>query len=138
MHVIPNATGATLTAFIRENVADGSVLATDAHRGYNQAARAGYSRRITVAKTADDPLPTLGRVTTNLKRWLLGTHKGAVHPQHLQAYLNEYVFRFNRREIPWVAFNRALGLAALTRPSLEYEGLYKHTWLHPNPEPSHE
>jgi hypothetical protein len=34
--------------------------------------------------------------------------------------------------MPWVAFNRALGLAALTRPAVEYEGLYKHTWRHPN------
>ena len=47
------------------------------------------------------------------------------------SYLNEFVFRFNRREMPWVAFNRALGLAALTRPAVEYEGLYKHTWRHP-------
>jgi hypothetical protein len=60
----------------------------------------------------------------------MGTHKGAVQPQHLQAYLNEFVFRFNRREMPWVAFNRALGLAA-TRPAVAYEGLYKHTWRHP-------
>ena len=47
--------------------------------------------------------------------------------------MNEYVFRFNRRDIPWVAFNRALGLAALERDAVEYEGLYKHTWVHPNP-----
>jgi hypothetical protein len=87
----------------------------------------------TIAKTDPDPLPTHGRVVTNLKRWLLGTHKGSVSPVHLQAYLNEYVFRFNRRDIPWVAFNRVLALVALARPALEYEGLYKHTWQHPNP-----
>jgi hypothetical protein len=54
-----------------------------------------------------------------------------VQPQHLQAYLNEFVFRFNRREMPQVAFNRALGLAALTRRAAEYEGLSKDTWQHP-------
>jgi len=47
-----------------------------------------------------------------LKTWLLGTHHGRIEPQHLQAYLNEYVFRFNRRFYPMTAFNSALGLAA--------------------------
>lgn len=51
----------------------------------------------------------------------------------MQAYLNEFVFRFNRRDIPWIAFNRVLALCALPREALEYEGLYKHTWVHPNP-----
>lgn len=131
MCVIPNTKEKTLTKFIRENIAAGSVIWTDANRSYNQSERIGYLRRKTIAKDDPDPLPTLGRVTTNLKRWLMGTHKGAVRPQHLQAYLNEFVFRFNRRDIPWIAFNRALGLAALNRPAVEYEELYKHTWVHP-------
>jgi hypothetical protein len=130
IQVIPDAKGVTLDKFIHENVVEGSNIWTDGHLGYKKSETL-YPRRITVARTSDDPLPTLGRVTTNLKRWLMGTHKGAVQPQHLQAYLNEFVFRFNRREMPWVAFNRALGLAALTRPAVEYEGLYKHTWRHP-------
>jgi transposase-like protein len=134
MHVIADTKAETLTEFIRRNVAPGSSIWTDASRSYNQSAREGYARRTTIAKDDPDPLPTLGRVTTNLKRWLVGTHKGAVQPQHLQAYLNEFVFRFNRRDIPWVAFNRALGLAALNRPAVQYEGLYKHTWVHPTPE----
>jgi len=134
MHVIADTKAETLTEFIRRNVVPGSSIWTDASRSYNQSAREGYSRRTTIAKDDPDPLPTLGRVTTNLKRWLVGTHKGAVQPQHLQAYLNEFVFRFNRRDIPWVAFNRALGLAALNRPAVQYEGLYKHTWVHPTPE----
>lgn len=131
MSVIPNTKEKTLTKFIRENIAEGSVIWTDANRSYNQSERIGYLRRKTIAKDDPDPLPTLGRVTTNLKRWLMGTHKGAVRSQHLQAYLNEFVFRFNRRDIPWIAFNRALGLAALNRPAVEYEDLYKHTWVHP-------
>jgi transposase-like protein len=132
--VIADTKAETLTQFVLENVAPGSTIWTDASRSYNQSAREGYLRRKTIAKDDPDPLPTLGRVTTNLKRWLIGTHKGAVHSQHLQAYLNEFVFRFNRRGTPWAAFNRALGLATLNRPALEYEGLYKHTWLHPNAE----
>ena len=132
--VIADTKAETLTQFVLENVAPGSTIWTDASRSYNQSAREGYLRRKTIAKDDPDPLPTLGRVTTNLKRWLIGTHKGAVKSQHLQAYLNEFVFRFNRRGTPWAAFNRALGLATLNRPALEYEGLYKHTWLHPNAE----
>ena len=132
MSVITNTKAKTLTEFICENIAPGSVIWTDANRSYNESERTGYPRRKTVAKDDPDPLPTLGRVTTNLKRWLMGTHKGAVQTQHLQAYLNEFVFRFNRRDIPWIAFNRALGLAALSRPALQYDGLYKHTWVHPN------
>jgi hypothetical protein len=133
MKIIPDATGKTLEAFISENVAKGSTIWTDAHLGYNKAGKV-YPRRITVAKAVDDPLPTLGRVVTNLKRWLMGTHKGAVRAQHLQAYLNEFVFRFNRRDIPWIAFNRVLGLAVDADEAAEYQGLYKGTWIHPNPE----
>lgn len=132
MSIIPDSTAERLTAFVRANITVGSTIWTDSSRSYNQCEREGYLRRKTIAKDDPDPLPTLGRVTTNLKRWLIGTHKGAVRPQHLQAYLNEFVFRFNRRGIPWVAFNRALGLAALSRPALSYEGLYKHTWIHPS------
>lgn len=136
MCVIADTRAETLTEFVRGNIVPGSTIWTDASRSYNQSAREGYPRRRTIAKDDPDPLPTLGRVTTNLKRWLIGTHKGAVHSQHLQAYLNEFVFRFNRRGTPWAAFNRALGLAALNRPAVEYEGLYKHTWVHPNTDTS--
>ncbi len=134
MCVIADTKAETLTEFVRENITQGSTIWTDSSRSYNQSAREGYQRRKTIAKDDPDPLPTLGRVTTNLKRWLIGTHKGAVQPQHLQAYLNEFVFRFNRRDIPWVAFNRALGLAAMNRPAVEYDGLYKHTWVPPRRE----
>jgi transposase-like protein len=135
MRVIPDAKGVTLAQFITDNVKPGSRIWTDAHLGYRNAETL-YPRSITVANASDDPLPTLGRVTTNLKRWLIGTHKGAVRAQHLQAYLNEYVFRFNRRDIPWIAFNRALGLAAHAPKAAEYAGLYRGAWVHPNPNPT--
>jgi transposase-like protein len=133
MRVVEDRSARTISQFVRDSVAEGSTIWTDDNPAYNLTERRGYDRRVTVAKDDSDPLPTLGRVTTNLKRWLIGTHKGAVQPQHLQAYLNEYVFRFNRRDMPWIAFNRALGLSVLDRPAAEYEGLHKHTWLHPNP-----
>jgi hypothetical protein len=80
-------------------------------------------------------LPHLHRVFGNLKTWLLGTHHG-VSGKHLQAYLNEYVFRFAGRGNPWGAFNAALGLAGASEGPT-YEGLYavgqKEGWVHPQP-----
>ena len=70
-------------------------------------------------------------VFSNLKTWILGTHHGAIAQHHLQAYLNEYVYRFNRRFYPMTAFNSILGLAAhSTSPT--YENLYSGEWKHPN------
>ena len=60
---------------------------------------------------------------------ILGTHHG-VSPQHLQAYLNEFVFRFNRRFYPMTAFNSVLGLAARVKAPT-YEALYGGKWVHP-------
>ena len=77
----------------------------------------------------DAHLPMIHIAFSNLKTWLLGTHHG-VSQQHLQAYLNEFVFRFNRRFYPMTAFNSALGLAAhASAPT--YETLYSGEWIHP-------
>ena len=66
---------------------------------------------------------------SNLKTWLLGTHHGVSH-RHLQVYLNEFVFRFNRRFYPITAFNSALGLAShASAPT--YESLYSGKSIHP-------
>ena len=70
-------------------------------------------------------------IFSNLKAWLLGVHHG-VSQQHLQAYLNEFTFRFNRRFYPFVAFNSLLGIGVrVDAPT--YEGLYQGRWQHPNP-----
>ena len=66
---------------------------------------------------------------SNLKTWLLGTHHG-VSQQHLPAYRNEFVFRFNRRFYPMTAFNSILGIAAPTLATT-YETLYSGEWAHP-------
>jgi hypothetical protein len=79
---------------------------------------------------AEAHLPMIHLVFSNLKTWLLGTHHGRIEPQHLQAYLNEYVFRFNRRFYPMTAFNSALGLAARS-VSPTYAQLYSGEWEHP-------
>jgi len=108
-------------------------VTTDGWHGYNDLAALGYGHdQITLA---GDPvatelaLPMLHIVFSNLKRWLLGTHHG-VSTQHLQAYLNEYVFRFNRRFYPMTAFNSILGLAVRKVPPT-YASLYSGEWTHP-------
>jgi hypothetical protein len=80
------------------------------------------------AKT-DQHLPMIHIVFGNLDSWLLGTHHG-VSPKHLQAYLSEFTFRFNRRFWPMVAFVSVLGIAVRTSAPT-YAGLYRGTWEHP-------
>ncbi len=83
-------------------------------------------------------LPMVHLIVSNLKRWLLGTHKGAVLPHHLPAYLNEFTFRFNRRYWRGPAFHRALGLMVHAANWPEYGTLYgmakgaPGAWVHPN------
>jgi hypothetical protein len=70
-------------------------------------------------------------VISNLKSWLLGIHHG-VSPKHLQAYLNEFVFRFNRRFYPMSSVHSVLGVATrVAGPT--YPGLYDGGWRHPGP-----
>jgi hypothetical protein len=74
---------------------------------------------------AEDYLPMVHLVFANLKSWLLGCHHG-VSPQHLQAYLNEYAFRF----YPFNLFRSLLGIRGHALGPT-YEGLYSGTWEHP-------
>jgi len=133
MRVVPDKAFHSLLPFCRDNIEKGSTILTDGADAYKALPQLGFKHKFIVAARTADPLPTLGRVTTNLKSWLIGTHKRAVQAQHLQAYLNEFVFRFNRRDIPWVAFNRALALAMLERDAVEYDALEAGRWRHPNP-----
>jgi hypothetical protein len=67
---------------------------------------------------------------SNLKAWLLGVHHG-VAPQHLQAYLNEFTFRFNRRFFPFTSFRSLLGIGSDSK-SATYAELYSGDWDHPS------
>ncbi len=70
-------------------------------KGYNALTRYGYTREKIVLSTSGDPahvaLPGVHRIASFLKRWLMGTHQGAVSKKHLDYYLDEFTFRFNRR-----------------------------------------
>jgi len=96
---VVDATAYILESTIKETVDAGSILRTDAWPGYNKVDRFGYTQEI-IRKEKDlgeNLLPKVNRVVSLLKRWLLGTYQGAVRPSHLDYYLDEFTFRFNRR-----------------------------------------
>jgi transposase-like protein len=96
---VKDASGQSLIPAVKESVEPHSEIFTDGWGGYNELPSAGYHHKI-IRKTADtgeNLLPLAHRVVALLKRWLLGTHQGAVRPSHLDYYLDEFVFRFNRR-----------------------------------------
>ena len=86
---------------IEASVDPGSTIHTDGWQGYAGIDKKGYGHEISLIrgrpKEANKLLPHVHRVASLLKRWLLGTHQGAVEPQHLPYYLDEFTFRFNRR-----------------------------------------
>lgn len=99
MACIPDLTRATLHQFIAGHVEPGSVVQTDGLPAYGELA--GYQHRPIVVtgsgKMAHELLPRVHRVISLLKRWLMGTHQGAIGQDHLDYYLDEFTFRFNRR-----------------------------------------
>jgi transposase-like protein len=84
---------------IQNHVEPGSVIQTDGWNGYNGLEKLGYFHEVVRNDTdvGANLLPKAHLVASLLKRWLLGTYQGAVRPAHLDFYLDEYTFRFNRR-----------------------------------------
>jgi transposase-like protein len=98
---IPDFSGESLIPFVEENVESGSTVRTDGWKGYAGLKGKGYRHLVRVVedpKRASKLFPSVHRVIALLKRWLLGTHQGRVQVKHLQRYLDEFVFRFNRRK----------------------------------------
>ena len=99
LHKIKDASGASLIPAIKKSVQPKSEILTDDWKGYNGLSSSDYTRTI-IRKTAEvgkNLLPLANRVASLLKRWLVGTHQGKPSPSHLAYYLDEFVFRFNRR-----------------------------------------
>jgi hypothetical protein len=116
--VLRNASGDSLGAFARATTARGAIVHTDGWLGYNGLGKLGYDHRPRSqrADPGEQLLPRAHRAVSNLKAWLHGTHRG-VGDAHLQVYLDEYVFRHNRRRTPMAAFQTLLGLGALHPPT---------------------
>ena len=142
MNLIPDASAETLMPWCERNIQKGSLVITDGWTAYNNLTKLGYlhQRMLQSArgKKTDAYLPMVHLIASNLKRWLLGTHKGAVLPRHLPAYLNEFTFRFNQRFWRGPAFQQALGLMIQAQNRPEYDTLYRvakggaGAWIHPN------
>ncbi len=101
MQVISDATAPTLRAFLTAHVEPGSVVITNGLASYRPACGKDYTHRPEPigpsGLQAHELLPGVHLVASLVKWWLLGTHQGGVTPEHLQAYLDEFTFRFNRR-----------------------------------------
>lgn len=128
MRRVQDASAASLQSFIREAIVPGSVVHTDGWEGYLGVDGKGYRHEVTVRKeAASELLPRVHRVVALLKRWLMGTHQGAVSPEHLDYYLDEFTFRFNRRtsRSRGKLFYRLVQQAAAVEP-VPYKAMVKH------------
>ena len=111
-----------LLPFIKESVRPGAVIHSDGSAAYRELDDAGYQHRRTVHLGSDTPahesMPGVHRVASLLQRWMMGTHHGAVQPTQLDYYLDEFVFRFNRRtsRSRGLLFYRLLQQAVITKP----------------------
>ena len=120
--------------FIRDSVEPTAIVRTDGSGSYAKLHEIGYEHERTVmlgsATPAHVSMAGVHRVAALLKRWLLGTHHGSVQPEHLDAYLDEFVFRFNRRSSTsrGMLFYRLLQQAVVTEP-VTYQNV-----IHPDSE----
>lgn len=98
---IPDASAMSIRPFIIQAIEPGSTVITDGWEGYNGLEAHGYVHEVRVGRGSggshNNLLPLVHRVVSLLKRWILGTHQGAVSPEHIDYYLDEFTFRFNRR-----------------------------------------
>jgi transposase-like protein len=125
--VVPDLSSGSLCGFVTEVVEADAVVHTDGWQGYRHLGLLGYDHRR--ASQRQSPagewlMPRVHRAISNLKAWLHGTHRG-VSREHLQVYLDEFVFRHNRRRTPMAAFQTLLGLGA-QRPPTTYRQITQH------------
>ncbi len=116
--VLPDASGPSLREFAKATTQPGAIVHTDGLQAYRVLAAHGYDHRRRQQQTAapgEQLLPRAHRAISNLKAWMHGTHRG-VSDEHLPVYLDEYVFRHNRRS-PMAAFQTLLGLGAVHDPA---------------------
>jgi transposase-like protein len=134
MRHVPDASGVNLQPFICDVVAQGANVRTDGWIGYNGLSRHGYIHDRVLLSSSGDPahvsMPGVHRVASLLKRWILGTHQGSVVPAHLQSYLEEFTFRFNRRNSRsrGLVFSRLMEQCVVIGPITEAEVTFGYDW----------
>ena len=134
MRQVSDASAQSLEPFLLESVERGSVVHTDGWSGYSGVTAKGYVHEVTIIKrsprSASELLPRVHRVISLLKRWLMGTHQGAVSHKHLNYYLDEFTFRFNRRR----SKSRGKLFFRLMQQAVTVEPVPLDRILHPTPE----
>jgi len=134
MRRIDDVSAASLIPFVSGVAEKGSTILTDGWRGYSQLSKSGYHHEKVVLSDTGDPahvsMPGVHRIASLLKRWLMSTHQGSVSGKHIDYYLDEYTFRFNRRssQSRGLLFYRLMEQAAKTAP-LPYRQIVER---HPN------
>lgn len=119
---IADASQDSVLPFVLDAIDPGALVQTDGSFAYRQLTEHGYRHQRTVVSTSPQPahvsMPGVHRISSLLKRWLMGTHQGSFHPRHLDYYLDEYTFRFNRRtsRSRGMLFYRLLEHAVVTEP----------------------
>lgn len=123
MEVIPDFKSTTLIDFLKRNVAPGTKVCTDGLKSFTGLQEAGFKHvprsqplRIDLRKGAESVVPVADRAIGNLQQWLIGTYHG-VSREQLQVYLDEFVFRHNRRRLPMASFQTLLGLGTGCKPT---------------------
>lgn len=121
LQLISDASSKSLNSFIKDNVTQGSVIITDGWKGYNYVERIGYKHVIEKATNieGEEILPFVHRIASLLKRWLLGTHQNYTSESYLEFYLDEFIFRYNRRK----SKSRGLLFCVLLEQALIHEPL---------------
>jgi len=126
---IPDASSKSLIAFIEANIEPSSTIITDGWPSYKELSRKGYHHKVQKATVKDEDeevLPNVHRIASLLKRWLLGTHQSYLNKNKLEYYLDEYVFRYNRRtsKSRGLLFLRIIEQGVSAKP-ISYENIIK-------------
>lgn len=120
---VVNVSADSLIPFVQTVTVPGSTINTDGWRGYARLSSLGYQHNVTVISAGSDPahvvMPRVHNVASLLKRWLMGTHQGGIQHQHLDYYLDEFTFRFNRRhsQARGLLFHRLVQQAVAVGPA---------------------
>jgi len=123
----------SLEPWIQRHIEKGSAIHTDGHQGYANLKNLGYRHKVTVMSRSPYPahvvFPRVHTIASLTKRWVLGTHHGGVHPQYLDPYLDEFVFRFNRRH----SWSRGLVFYRVLQGLLEPDAYATRSGVHRAP-----
>lgn len=134
MRHVPDASGDSLVPFVRDMAEPGSMIHTDRWGGYNDLPKYGYKHKRIALSDSGDPahvsMPGVHRVASLFKRWMLGTHQRSFDHEHLQAYLEEFTFCFNRRTSGsrGLVFQRLIQQAVATGPITDAKVTHGYSW----------